>query len=73
MHTQLKLNVTKIYMTTTCSISYVLDFKCRDIPHTMGLPDHNPLGWQSLSVVVEFSSYPSSQTKQTVELAVVPL
>ena len=41
----------------------------------MGLLDHNPLLWQTLSVIEEFSPYSlsTSQTKQAVEPGVVPL
>ena len=47
-----------------------------DVPQMMGLLDHNPLLWQTLSVVVVvFSSYSlsTSQTKQALEPGVVPL
>ena len=47
-----------------------------NIPHIMGLPDDIPSFWQTLTaVVVVFGSYPllSSQTKQALEPAVVPV
>ena len=47
-----------------------------NIPHIMGLPDHIPSFWQTLTaVVVVFGSYPllSSQIKQALEPAVVPV
>ena len=70
------IGVTHSYSSRPFLCTLVLDRnKFHNIPHMMGLPDHVPLLWQTLSVTIRFSSYPlsSSQTKQAVEPAVMPL
>ena len=51
VHTTINLRVTKIYMTITCSMYVLFINYCRDVPHTMGLPDHVPSLRQTLSFV----------------------
>ena len=47
----------------------------KNVPHVMGLPDHVPSFWQTLTLLVVFGSYPlgSSQTKHALEPGVVPV
>lgn len=57
-------------------ITYVSWIIFYNVPHRMGLPDHVPLLRHTLSVVVVVVgaySLLSSQTKQAVEPAIVPL
>ena len=53
----------------------VAHHKFCNVPQMMGLPDHVPSLWQTLSLVVVFSACPllSSQTKQALEPVVVAL
>ena len=70
----MNMHTTTVHQTCFCELGSIVKFY--NIPHTMALPDHVPLLRHTLSVVVDvFSAYSllSSQTKQAVEPAVVPV